>query len=191
MKIYLNCTALMAIVFCSNVMANVGYYAITSIGNGSPAVSSYESQNNYKLTLGANLNEFIGLEVSYMDGGSYKNENEFTLSSEQSWGAGDAQGFVSSVDTTSYDIAAKYLYGISDQLSVFGLVGVSRWHANTSYEFSGRNSFTANEKGTDTIIGGGVLFDLNSNLSILVEYGQSKILYTQVDNTSVGIKYNF
>jgi OOP family OmpA-OmpF porin len=171
----------------------LGYdYLWNSYDSGITNVSSNldEKDNGYKVFLGTDINENLGLELSYQDFGKASLSG---VSGNQFRYGGTLYQFNATASLTSsadsYGIAAKPKIKLAEGFEGYGLLGFHKWDSKFTIS-STTATASANDDGTDPFYGLGLSYN-TGNLQIRAGYTIYKLDSEEVKSTNLGLAYKF
>lgn len=122
----------------------------------------------------------LGLEVAYVDLGEVSYSGSF-------FGSPVTGG---TVEVNGFNVAALANLPISEQLSLFGKLGLFIWEA-TARDFTGGAPFSTKEDGSDISFGIGLGFNLTRNVAVRAEWERFEAAEADADLISVGLLWRF
>ena len=133
----------------------------------------------YKIFGGYDFTKNWGVELGYADLGKY----EFN----GTYGGVSVRG---DVKITAYTLVGVGTFPITDELAVFGKLGMYSWDAKASAS-SGSINGSATGTGSNALYGLGMKFNFNDHLSMRGEYERFHDTDNPIDVFSVGVAYKF
>jgi hypothetical protein len=143
---------------------------------------------SFEITGGVSLTDNFAIQASYIDFG----EIDHTIAGYDWWGK-------ESLAVDAIEIAAIGRAPITQQLSIFGLIGIASWDSEITYSYDdsyyGSGSSISSIGGTDWVSGIGVNYKIKDNTSIEFRHKRYDLKNedssNQIKNTAVGIKFSF
>lgn len=126
-----------------------------------------EQDDFWKIFLGGQINEWFGLEASYLD---------FSRASKQG----------SSFDADGVTGAAVVSFPIGEKSAVFGKIGELWWDAESNFA-----GVRANTDGNDAFWGAGLKFGFTKSIALRIEYERYDIADIDLDTASAGLQITF
>lgn len=144
------------------------------------ATGSIENNNTgYKIFGGYDFTKNWGLELGYADLGKY----EF----KGTYGGANVKG---DVKITAYSLVGVGTFPITDDLAVFGKLGMYSWDAKASVN-SGSINNSATGTGSNGLYGVGMKFNFTDHFSVRGEWERFHDSSNPIDLISVGVAYKF
>lgn len=147
---------------------------VTGIGTVS---SCDEKDSAWKLFGGYQINRNVAIEASYFDYGSI-------TANGQTFGV----PFRVNGDATAFGVAALGMLPLSNQLSLFGKLGLLRTEVDVTAAGIG-GAASESESDTGLHIGVGAMFDVTRTFSIRAEWERND--EAEVDMMSIGVQFRF
>ncbi|HUH39196.1 MAG TPA: porin family protein [Spongiibacteraceae bacterium] len=152
--------------------ANSGGYIGASFGKSDVDVSGFDDGNSVAISGGYKFNKHFALELSYIDLG------ESTDDIPPEW----------TIEVDGFNFAAVGIIPINDNVEVFGKLGAYMWDADVKERGWGK---IASDDGTDFSFGLGVAGHITEQFSLVLEFQRFDIDGDDVDNVSLGVRFNF
>ncbi len=153
-------------------MSHAGGYIGASIGQTDVDVPGFDDANSFALSGGYRVNQNFAIEVSYIDLG----ESEDDIAP------------VWTVDVDGINFSAVGIFPASEQVELFGKVGMYKWDISVSE--AGFGEFYS-EDGTDLSYGFGASVNLTKQFSLVFEYQKFDVDDEDFSNISLGARVNF
>lgn len=134
----------------------------------------------WKLFSGYMFNRHFGVEGAYVDLGEVSYSGEFSGDSVTG----------GRVEVSGFNIAVLGGYLPTDELSVFGKIGLFLWQAKANDTTAGA-PFSRKEDGADLSFGFGAGYNFTRNLGLRAEWERFKLDDTDADLVSIGIVWRF
>jgi len=134
----------------------------------------------WKLYGGYMLNRSFGIEAAYVNLGAVSYSGDF-------FGDPVTDG---KVEVTGFNIAGIGSLPISEQLSVFGKLGLFIWEVEAS-DITGGAPFSDTADGTDISFGVGVGYNFTRNLGVRAEWEMFQIDESDASLISIGVVWRF
>ena len=162
-------------------------YLSAQVGFTSPHDETVEDNQSYLLGVGANVNDHLALDASYLSLGKF-----------------DASGYGRSVLSSSIRSPADFSVAVSgpavgaqiiapfrDGLYLFARAGMFLWRADYRLTLQGVGSTSDSNTGSDPYYGVGLDFRIDEQVSVKADYGMYRA--DKIDNTniSVGVRLAF
>jgi outer membrane protein with beta-barrel domain len=173
-------TAILLLGACT-MTAHAGLFVGASVGDSSVSekdtgINFSGSDTGSKVYAGFTFFKFFGLEASYLDLGSPKDE----ISS----------GTDAKLDTTGWDAYAVGILPIGKHFELFAKAGIIVWDATASYE--GAINGESKEDGNDPAYGAGLAIVFVKHFAVRAEYQRFDISdLDKVEMTSIGAEFRF
>jgi OOP family OmpA-OmpF porin len=143
---------------------------------GATVTGGEDSDNGFKIFGGYQFNKHLGVEVGYVDFGS------FTVTGVR------GTPFTASFDVSAFTVAAVGTLPLNESFDLFGKAGLYAWEASSSV--SGGGLTAGDTSGSDAFLGIGARYNFNRNFGVQLEVEQ----YLGEDTitvTSIGLRYKF
>lgn len=139
----------------------------------------------YRIFLGYQFNDYIGLEAGYNDFGSVDISLSSNVSESGASFVGSGQG---RAEVDGFTVSALLSVPIGDRFAIFGRAGVLAWDANASGSATGiitesdgsvenlSESFVLDDSGADGLYGAGVRFDVTDNVTVRAEWTRYELV---------------
>ncbi len=154
----------------------VGYNWLNGQPFKDPNNPNHDFSHNHvtwKALAGIKFTPLLSLEGQYIDFGAH-NKNSDNVKAH-GWTAG------ATVDVP-----------IFDSITPYAKAGALFWKSDGTFTSNGSVSGTGfNQSGTNFTWGGGVRFNITSNLDLRVEYERFRLDDTHVDNATAALQFNF
>jgi OOP family OmpA-OmpF porin len=135
----------------------------------------------WKIFGGYMFNRHFGLEAAYVNLGELSYSGTFQ-------GAAVTGG---KVEVTGINIAALGALPVTEQFSVFGMIGLFLWDAEASDTTAGLGAFSATDDGADVSFGVGVGYNFTRNLGVRAEWEMFKTNDADASLISIGLVWRF
>ena len=177
----LACRTAAGLALCVASLAHAQGYLSAQIGFTSPHDDTVEDNPSYLLGVGANLNEHLALEASYLSLGKFdaSGYGRSALSSSIGYPADF------SVAVSGPAVGAEIMAPFRDNLSVFARAGVFLWRADYDLTIQGVGSTSDSTTGNDPYYGVGLNFRIDDQVSVKADYGMYRA--DQVDNSNISV----
>ncbi|HEX9184748.1 MAG TPA: outer membrane beta-barrel protein [Burkholderiales bacterium] len=152
-------------------------FDLDTAGISNPVVD--DSDSGFKIYGGFQFNRHLGAEVGYVDAG------KATFSGS----AFPIGAFSGEVKVTAITFAAVGTLPLNESFALFARAGLAAWDAKVSANALGLGG-SADDSGTDLLIGIGARFNLNKNWGLVLEYERVDT-DEPVSMTSFGVRYKF
>jgi OmpA-OmpF porin, OOP family len=173
-------TAILVLGACT-MTAHAGLFAGASIGNSSvtqkdAGVDFSGNDTGSKIFAGFTFFKFFGVEASYTDLGTPKDEI--------------STGTDAKLDTTGWDAYAVGILPLGKHFELFAKAGIIVWDAKATYE--GVINGESKENGNDPAYGGGLAIIFMKHFAVRAEYERFDISdLDKVDLVSAGAEFRF
>jgi OmpA-OmpF porin, OOP family len=134
----------------------------------------------FKIFSGYMFGPHFGVEGAYIDLGDARYSGTFA-------GVPVTGG---KVEASGYTISALVSYPVSDEVAVFGKLGLFTWEWTASDTTAGR-AFETSERGNDVAFGVGAAYHFGRHFAVRAEWERFKLDDTDADLLSVGIIWRF
>ena len=158
------------------------FYGSASLGRASFDSSTDESDNfdgdvdedttAWSLGVGATFNEYVGVELAYVD------LDEFTY--DGLYMGTSSEGSVE-VDGWELSVLGKWPVSEENNLSAYARLGVFMWDATEEEEFGGVDEPTDEEDGSDPVYGFGLAWGLSDVVELRAEWKRTEVWDDDVD----------
>ncbi|MCK5395417.1 MAG: porin family protein [Gammaproteobacteria bacterium] len=153
-------------------MSHAGGYIGASIGQTDIDVPGFDDANSLAIYGGYKVNKNFALELSYVDLG--ESEDDFAP--------------VWTVEVDGINFSAVGIFPASEQVDLFGKVGMYMWDISVSE--AGFGEFYS-EDGTDLSFGFGAAINLTEQFALVFEYQMFDVDDEDMTNISLGARLNF
>ncbi len=160
--------------------------ALLATGGITSTSSVDDSDLGWKFFAGFNFNQYFGIEMAYVDLGEAEASSVITAPT-----AGTA---AIAAEADGFSFAAVGRYPLSNNIDVFGKVGVFAWDVEgTGNVTSGATTVALNgdTDGTDVMFGVGGEYEITKNIGVRAEWERYKLDSDDVDLFSIGLEYDF
>ncbi len=160
--------------------------ALVATGFATASTNLDDSDTGFKIFGGYLYNENWGVEVGYMDLG------EFGFSGATT---GPVVNYSGNIEVDTWYLAGVLNLPVADTIAINARAGFAFWDASASVTagtggVSNTVSGSADDDGTDAIIGVGVSFNVTDNMAIRVDYDRINT-DDEVDMFSAGLQMSF
>ena len=166
---------MIAVVFSAvlSVAVLADAYIGIDLGRSDLDVSGFDDDTSHTLLVGCNFNQNFGLEVYYTDAGEFDYDYYYLSGS---------------VEVDGWGASLVGRYPLNNDWEVFAKFGAFSWDADAYLDGYGK---IASDDGTDNTWGLGLGYGVTENVDLVLQHMRLDVDGDDVDNTSVGLNYNF
>ncbi len=164
-----------------------GYFG-GSIGKSNPDGSEFKDDTSIKIFGGYQYSKYLALEATYVDLG------EFDADRDALNQISNLSGFTVdsvSIEISGFEFSVLGFLPVTDNVSIFGRVGIFSWEADMNVSLAGLGSGTEDDDGNDAVFGLGLNFNVSDGVNLKAEFDRYDAFDGDVDYFGASVAINF